>query len=182
MARARGVDVLLLLPLVAVGSWIVARAGRVRDDPAATLSALRAAQGPALPDPGAVAAVSRAEPERYDRDTLYQYIDGAAEAFLARGFERCAATTYTFRPPGETPFDVAAETYRFATITGAQGQLTAERPASASAVAGVTNAWSDGEVLLAVRGRDLLKLTALTRSPGAGRALTAIARAWRGAP
>jgi len=95
-ARPAVRHLLLLLPLVAVVVWVAWRAGALRDDPAAVLRALRAAQAPALPEAGAVGATDRSTPETYDRESLYQFIDGAAEAYLARGFEACVAATYSF--------------------------------------------------------------------------------------
>jgi hypothetical protein len=169
--------VLLLLPLVAVAAWVGWRAGTMRDDPAAVLRALRAAQTPALPEAGAVGAADRSAPETYDRESLYQFIDGAAEAYLARGFEACVAATYSFAAAGAR-LEVAAEVYRFSGDDGARGQRDEERPAAAAPVPGAPDAVSDGTVLLAVRGRDLLKLTALATDPNAGAILARIATAW----
>lgn len=177
-ARPRVRHVLLLLPLVAVAAWVGWRARTPRDDPAAVLRALRAAQVPALPEAGAVGAADRSALETYDRESLYQFIDGAAEAYLTRGFENCIAATYSFKDAGG-PLEVAAEVYRFSGDDGARGQRDEERPAAAAPVSGATDAVSDGSVLLAVRGRDLLKLTALGTDPNAGAILARIATAWQ---
>lgn len=177
--RSAALPSLLLLPLAAIAAWLVMRAGVTRDDPADVLAALHAAHGPALPGAEAVGAAGPAEFQSYDRETLYEYINGAAEAFIARGFERCAVTTYRFASAtGE--FEVAAEVYRFAAPAGALGQAESERPQGAAAVEGIADAWSDGAVLVAVRGRDLLKATALAHGSGAAAALEAIAAAWTG--
>jgi membrane protein required for beta-lactamase induction len=168
---------LLLLPLAVVAVWVGWRAQAPRDDPAAVLRALRAAQAPALPEAGAVGAAERTATETYDPESLYQFIDGAAEAYLARGFESCIAATYSFAVDGG-PFEVAAEVYRFSGGDGALGQRDEERPAAAAVVPEATDAESDGTVLLAVRGRDLLKLTALAASPQSGAVLARIATAW----
>ncbi len=181
MARLRAWHALLLLPLAAVAAWLVVRGRTVRDDPGAVLAALRAAAGPALPDAGAAGATGRSEPSAYTRDTLYEYIDGAAEAYLARGFERCVVATYTFAPPTGDALDVTAEVYRFGTPDGARGQMDAERPAAATAVEGLPAAVSDPTTLLSVRGRDYLKLTALGSGAGTARALAGVAAAWHGA-
>jgi len=178
-ARPAVRHLLLLLPLVAVVVWVAWRAGALRDDPAAVLRALRAAQAPALPEAGAVGATDRSTPETYDRESLYQFIDGAAEAYLARGFEACVAATYSFAAAGG-PLDVAAEVYRFSGGEGARGQRDEERPAAAVAVPEAADALSDGTVLLAVRGRDLLKLTALGADPHTGTILARIATTWEG--
>ncbi len=163
---------LLVLALAGAVGLVLERGRRAREDPAAVLLALRQAQGPRLPAAGRAGATLVAEPMRYDRDRLYELIDGAADAYLARGFERCLAATY-----GVGPIEVAAEAHRFGSEAGARAQLEAERPRRAVSVPGLA-AVSDGSVLLAVAGRDLLKLTALSTGPGAGEALAALAAAW----
>jgi len=170
-------NIALLLPLVAIVAWVTWRGGRTREDPAAVLAALKAAQGPVLPAAAAVGAASAAEIAGYDRETLYEFIDGAADGYLARGFQRCVATTFAFATPaGE--IEVAAEVYRFGDAAGALGQLEAERPAAAGALAGLPAAWSDGNVLVAARGPDYLKVTAFAPGAEAARALESVARAW----
>ena len=169
--------ILLLLPVVAVALWVAWRARTVRDDPAAVLRALRAAQAPALPEAGAVGAADRSAPESYDRESLYQFINGAAESYIARGFESCVAATYSFATAGAA-LEVAAEVYRFSGDEGARSQRDEERPTAAAPVPGAGDAASDGTVLVAVRGRDLLKLTALGTVPESGAILARIAAAW----
>ena len=182
MARPRVWHALLLLPLLAVAGWIVERGRVVRDDPAAVLAALRAAGGPSLPGPAAAGAAARSEPSSYTRDTLYEYIDGAAESYLTRGFERCVVATYTFPSPPTDALDVTAEVYRFAAPAGAREQMAAERPTGATPVAGVADGFADPSTLVACRGRDYLKLTALSAGPGAGKTLAGIAAAWQRQP
>ncbi len=181
MERPKAWHALLLLPLAAAAAWLVVRGRTVRDDPAAVLTALRAASGPALPEAGAAGATARSEPSAYDRETLYEYIDGAAEAYLGRGFERCVVATYTFAAPASDALDVTAEVYRFGSPGGAREQMDSERPSAATAVAGLPAAFADPTTLLAVRGPDYLKLTALGSGAGAARALAGIAEAWHGA-
>ncbi|HPC84385.1 MAG TPA: hypothetical protein P5234_03570 [Thermoanaerobaculaceae bacterium] len=168
---------LLVLPLVAVAVWVGSRGGRVRDDPAHVLAALRMAAGPMLPGEGAVGAASRTALESYDPQTLYEFIDGAAESYLGNGFERCVAVVYTFRAGG-TEHEVAAEVYRFVADSGARAQLAAERPAEASEIEGLPGAVADATTLLAVKGRDYLKLTAMAAGPGVDATLRAIAAVW----
>ncbi len=182
MTRPRVWHAFLLLPLVAVAAWLVVRGHSTREDPAAVLAALRAAAGPSLPDPAAAGAAARSEPSSYTRDSLYEYIDGAAESYLARGFERCVVATYTFPSTTTDALDVTAEVYRFAAPAGAREQLASERPTSAVTVPGVADAFSDPSTLVACRGRDYLKLTALSAGPGAGKALAGIAAAWERQP
>ena len=182
MTRPRVWHALLLLPLVAVAAWVVVRGRATRDDPVAVLAALRAAGGPSLPGAAGAGAAARSEPSSYNRDSLYEYIDGAAESYLARGFERCVVATYTFPSPTTDALDVTAEVYRFAAPAGAREQMASERPAAAAPVAGVTDAFADPSTLVACRGRDYLKLTALSAGPGAGKALAGIAAAWQRQP
>jgi len=176
--RLRLRHVLLLLPLVAILAWVADRARRERDDPAEVLRHLWAQQAPGLPDAAPAGAASRSPVEAYDRETLYEFIDGAAEAYIARGFERCAASTYVFDTADDSELEVAAEVYRFAAADGAAAQLAAERPLAGVAPPGLPGAVADGAVLVLAHGRDLLKLTSLGRGVDASGHLLAIARAW----
>ncbi|OFV79458.1 MAG: hypothetical protein A2Y78_04910 [Acidobacteria bacterium RBG_13_68_16] len=178
MGRPRVRHALLLLPLVIVAVWLTQRARAVRDDPADVLRALRAAHGPMLPAAGTAGASARTETSAYDRETLYEYIDGAAESYLARGFERCLVATYTFTGTAGSALDITAEVYRFAAPGGAKEQMLAERPNAATPLPGIADAFVDPSTLVAIRGRDYLKLTAL--ASGAEKALVGIAAAWAG--
>ena len=173
--RRKLLPLLLLLPLVGVAAWVAHRSRVQRDDPAAVLAALKAAAGPSLPEAKAVGARERGEATRYNAETLYEVIDGAAEAFIANGFEAALFAPYTF----DGGLEVDGEAHRFKLPAGAQRQLQAERPSSAVPVPGMTDVFSDGTVLVAGRDRDLLKLTALAQSPAARDALVGIATAWK---
>jgi len=169
---------LLLAVLLAAGLAAVWRQGRrSREDPAAVLAALRAAQGPALPPAAKAGALSASEPARYGRERLYELLDGAAEGYLARGLTESVSRSYSF-PGASAPFEVVAEAHRFATEGGALAQLAAEAPRAARPVAALPGAVSDGAVLLAARRRDLLKLTSLTADPRGPQAILELARAW----
>ena len=176
--RLRVLHAVLLLPLVALGLWIAQRATRLRDDPAAVLLALRASHGPTLPTAKDAQATLRSEPETYDPKTLYDFIDGAADAYVARGFERCATANYTFAGASGTGFDVSAELHRFGNERGAREQMNAERPTQATPVPGLQNAFSDAFTLVATRERDYLKLTVLGSDSTAPETLVRLARAW----
>lgn len=177
--RPRVVHGLLLLPLIGLAVWLVIRAGSTREDPGQVLKALKGRTGPSLPAAATVHASTRTEPAAYDTKTIFDYIDGAAEAYLARGFEHCVASTFSFALPDGGSFDVIAEVYRFATEPGARDQLAAERPSDAGPVSGLPGAAADAATLLLQRGRDYLKLTALADGPAARPALERIAIAWQ---
>jgi hypothetical protein len=179
-ARApfRPVHAALLVALAAAILAVLLPGRRLREDPGDVLRALRAARGPSLP-PADRAGAERATPAaRYGRDTLADVIDGAAEGYLANGFVAAAMAVYAFGAAG-APVEVAAEAHRFEREAGARAQAAAERPRRAEAVPGVEGAVSDGAVLLAVAGRDLLKLTVVTPGAGGPAALAAVAAAWR---
>lgn len=174
MPERAGVRHLVLVALLAAAVGLALLPGRrLREDPGAVLAALRASAGPRLPSPAAAGAEGATPATRYGRETLYELVDGAAEAYLGRGFERCVASVYAFAGGVE----VAAEAHRFSGEGGARAQLDAERPASARPVEGLA-AVGDDAVVLAVRGRDLLKLTALTPDARGREALRRLATAW----
>ncbi len=177
--RPRIWHLLLLLPLVAIVVWVAARGRAVREDPADVLRHLKSLQSPTLPEAAAAGAAERSAIEQYDRETLYDYIDGAAEAFIQRGFERCAVATFTFTTASGARIEIAAETYRFATADGARQQLKAEQPELGRAPATLPDAIADGSVLLVTSGRDLLKLTCLARVADASPQLLRVAQAWK---
>ncbi len=176
--RPRPVPALLVALLAGAVALVLAEGRRSREDPAAILRVLRVAQGPLLPPVLRSGAASASDPARYSRERLHELVDGAAEGYLARGFESCAAATYAFDTGGAAPLEVAAEAHRFADASSALAQLAAERPRAAAPVAGLPGAVSDGSVLLSVEGRDLLKLTALEPSGRGRERLRALALAW----
>ncbi len=178
----RPVHLALLLPLLGVAAWLAWRAGGEREDPHEVVRAL-GSTALTLPDPARCAASSATPVESYDRDTLAEFIDGAADHYLAHGFQRCAVATYTFQGE-EAPVEVVVELHRFATPAGARRLFEDERPAHGTAPTGCPGAVTDGTVLVAVDGRDYLKLTVVSGTPGASELLATIARAWaaRGSP
>lgn len=172
---------LLLLPLAGIVAWVAASGRKPREDPVELLRALQASAGPALPGPAAARLLERTEPARYDRETLYELIDGAADAYLARGFVSCVASTYTLQAADGTgggTVEVAAEVHRFGDPAGALAQRDAELPPAAKPVDGVPGSLGDGQVLLALRGADLLKLTGVTPGPACAEALAFLAASW----
>jgi hypothetical protein len=172
------VHAVLLLALLAAVVAVLLPGRRLREEPGDVLRALRAARGPSLPAAQRVGAVSQTAPARYGKDTLADVIDGAAEGYLANGFVAASMAVYAFAA-GAPPVEVSAEAHRFEREEGARAQAGAEGPRRAEPVPGVPGAVSDGGVLLAVAGRDLLKLTVVSPGAGAADALAAIAAAWR---
>lgn len=168
----------LLLGLLAAVALVLLPGLRLREDRGDVLRALRAARGPSLPPAQRVGAASQTAPARYGRDTLADVIDGAAEGYLANGFVSASMAVYVFGGrPGD--LEVAAEAHRFDRAEGARAQAGAERPGRAEEVPGVAGAVAGGGVLVAVAGRDLLKLTVVSPGAGAAEALATIAAAWR---
>jgi hypothetical protein len=174
----RPVHLALVVALAAAVAAVLLPGRRTREDPADVLKALRASRGPSLPPAARLGAAFAADPARYAKDTLADVIDGAAEAYLRNGFVSAVMATYAFERAG-TAVEVAAEAHRFERGEGARAQAAAEAPPRAAPVGGVPDATSDGSVLLAVAGRDLLKLTLLSPGEGGPEALAAIAGAWR---
>jgi hypothetical protein len=175
--RWRSIHVGLLLVPAAAVALVLWEGRHAREDPAELLRALRSEASPRLPTIEGSGARSATGPERYERDRLYELVDGAAEPYLERGFVRCVAAIYTFADGGG--LEIAAESHRFRDEAGARAQAAAERPSAALPVEGAPGVFTDGQVLLAVAGRDLLKLTALSSQPGARDRLLSLAAAWR---
>lgn len=170
---------LLLLPLFAMAVWLGQRSARIRDDPAQVLAALRAATAqPHLPTAEAAGAHARTPVDTYDADGLYEFINGAADAYLAHGFQVCAAAVYTMPLEDDWSVEIQAEAHRFASAQGAAARVAAERPKEAAAIEGIDGAVSDGFVLLVPAGQDMLKLTSLSFDRPAGAALQQLAEAW----
>lgn len=83
------------------------------------LDAIRAAL------PHAVAGWTRVEPaELYDEESIYSYIDGHAEVYLAYGMRRCLAQRYETAPdaPG-----IVADVFELATPSDAYGVFTQDQ-------------------------------------------------------
>lgn len=149
-----------------------------REEPGDVLLALKAARGPALPLPGRAGAASATAVVRCGKENLADVIDGAAEAYLDRGFTAAAFATYAFGPAGAPSVEVAAEVHRFQTEAGAEAQAQAERPSRARAVPGLPGAVTDGAVLVNRAGREFIKLTVVSSGAGGAEALAAVAGAW----
>jgi hypothetical protein len=86
----------------------------------------------ALPD-GAGGWTARGAPTAYDRESIYSYIDGHAEVYMAYGFKRCVSRRYA-GPQGEA--DIVADVFELASADDAFGMFTHDRD---GAPAGVGN-------------------------------------------
>ena len=56
-----------------------------------------------------IGASSRVEVGTFDSETLYEYIDGAADGYLDRGFQRCAAADSTIDVQGGAAVELTIE-------------------------------------------------------------------------
>jgi len=166
--------------MLGLAVWLGQRSAQVRDDPGELLAALQTGGELGLPSAAAAGAADRTPVDAYDADRLYEFINGADEDYLAHGFELCEAAVYTMPLADGGTIEVQAELHRFATPQGAAARLAAERPSEAEEVLGVEGAVSDGFVLLATSGREMLKLTSLSFDIPAGPALKQLAAAWMG--
>jgi hypothetical protein len=82
--------------------------------------------------PAAVAAWRVVDEERrFDRETIFSYLDGVAEVYLAYGMEACSARRY--RGPDGQP-DLVLDLFRMASAEDAYGVLTWDQEGEAVAV------------------------------------------------
>lgn len=177
--RPRPLHIVLLLPLAAFLFWIADSGQRARSDPSDVLAALRKAQAPYLPTARSVGASAATEPARYNRETLYEYIDGAAEAYISLGFTECVTSIYTFEGAGGPATEFAVDVYRFESEQGASRRCADEAPLPADPLPGFSSGSVGEMVLVAAAGRDLLKITALTPGAASRETLLALAQVWR---
>ncbi len=82
--RPRWIHFVLLVALAVVLAVVWGRGRVLREDRAIVLQALREALGPRLPAASRAGALSSTEPTLYDKDSLYELIDGAAPSDRAR--------------------------------------------------------------------------------------------------
>jgi hypothetical protein len=126
---------------------------------ATALGAGLAEGGPAslLPKSGSVPGwVWQGEPRSYAPDNLYEYIDGAADLFLAYGFQEAAVADY--QRAGDEGHWIIVEIYDMGAPLHAFGIYTAERPPHVKRFdAGAQAYQADGMVAL-WRGRYYAKV------------------------
>jgi hypothetical protein len=143
--------------------------------PAASLTAEEKAFLALLPASGAAANWSRVkESRRYSQVDLWEYIDGAAEAYLAFGFQELATAGYAHAPAGA---DATADLFRMADPVSAFGIFAQERAASCEAIPVGVEGCAAGGVIAFWSGPYFVKLTAFKDTPEARLALVALASA-----
>jgi hypothetical protein len=95
--------------------------------------------------------VQRGPTEVYNRDTVFDYMDGEAEVYLPLGFK--LLYTGRYRKPG-TDKMILAEVYDMGSQTGARGIFDVYTRKGGTNVEGIGNAaWSDNSILLFWRNR-----------------------------
>jgi hypothetical protein len=137
--------------------------------PAAAQSGLAAY----LPTAGALPGWARSKPpQTYTADTLWEFIDGAAETYVGFGFQEALSAGYAFGGS-----DVGIEIYQMADSVGAFGIYTQERPPAAQAVSAGVEGYANSNVLIFWKGPRYVKLIAAGPDKPGLAAVTALARA-----
>jgi hypothetical protein len=132
------------------------------------------------PRPGAVTALLPAmsgwtkdgEPQVYTPETLFEYIDGAADAYLSFDFEELAVLSYN----GENKRSVTVEIYRHRDLPSAFGIYTQERPQNGNFIDIGTEGYYDTGILDFFQGPYYVKLTGFRLGEDDKDVLTAVAR------
>jgi len=125
-----------------------------------------------LPDEAGGAWKASAPADRYDRRTIFQYIDGLGEVYLAYGMTGCDSRRYA-GPPGES--DVVADAFEMETPAGAYGVFTHSREGETADV-GQGGSYGYG-TLLFWKGRFFVSVYAERESAPAREAVMALGRA-----
>jgi hypothetical protein len=114
-----------------------------------------------LPPGGSVAGWSRnREPQVYGPGNLWEFINGAAETYLAFGFQEAASAGYR----NAAGLEVTVDVFRMADAVNAFGIFRQELNPTAEAVPVGTEGYSSANVLNFWKGRDYVKVTALGTS------------------
>jgi len=119
-----------------------------------------AARTTALPPSGAVAGWSlQREPRKFTPANLYEYIDGAADLFLAYGFSELTAGEYA-KAGGESG-TITVDIYDMGSPLHAFGVFVSERPARPKALAGIMQTYSSDGLSAFWKGRYYVKVSAV---------------------
>jgi len=105
-------------------------------------------------------------PTRYTPQTLFEYIDGGADSFLAFDFEELSAATYE----SAQKVSITADLYRHRDATRAFGIYSQERPAGTTALPVGTEGHAGSDYLLFVSGAYYVKLSQAGPGPSVLRA------------
>jgi hypothetical protein len=128
---------------------------------------------PVLPLPdGAAGWRAKGPADRYDRRTIFEYIDGHGEVYLAYGMNACDTRRYA-GPEGEG--DVVVDAFEMATPAGAYGVFTHSREGEPADV-GQGGSFGFGSLLF-WKGRYFVSVYAERESAPAREAVTALGRA-----
>ncbi len=128
---------------------------------------------PALPLPDEAAGWrAKAPADRYDRRTIFEYIDGHGEVYLAYGMNACDTRRYA-GPAGEG--DVVVDAFEMGTPAGAYGVFTHSREGEPANV-GQGGSFGYG-TLLFWKGRYFVSVYAERESAPAREAVMALGRA-----
>jgi hypothetical protein len=123
------------------------------------------------------------QPESYDRRTVWQAINGAAELYLAYGLERLEVQSYSASKPG-LELELEVQLYDLAQPINAFGVFRRERPTAAKPIqAGTEAAFAAPHHCLAHKDRYYLKVRAQAgklTADSCRRLLAALARALPG--
>jgi hypothetical protein len=126
---------------------------------------------PALPERG-LAWSAKTPPSRYDAETIFRYIDGQAEVYLAYGMVNCRSRRYE-GPPGEGA--IVLDVFEMGSAADAYGVFTHSR-AGAAVEVGQDGTFGYG-TLLFWKGRHFVSVQAEEESEPAREALMALGRA-----
>jgi hypothetical protein len=132
-----------------------------------------AAGGPTLTLPDEIAGWrAKAPPSRYDAETIFKYIDGHGEVYLAYGMAACLARRYA-GPGGEG--DIVLDVFSMASTADAYGIFTHSREGEPAGV-GQDGTFGYG-TLLFWKGRHFVSVQAEEESDRAREAVMALGRA-----
>jgi hypothetical protein len=125
-----------------------------------------------LPGDGELVDARRAGAiELYDPENLYEYIDGAADVFLAFDFAALVHVVYQYGA-----VEVTVDVYDMGQLDNAFGIFASERGASVSPCAIGTAGYSAETILNFYHGRFYVKLSAFSEQAAPGPALERLAR------
>jgi hypothetical protein len=112
------------------------------------------------------------EAQVYTPESLFEYIDGAADAYLAYDFEELAVLSYN----GENKRSITVEIYRHSDLRNAFGIYTQERPQQGNFVPAGTEGYYDAGILNFFHGPYYVKVMGFRLESDDRAVLTAVAK------